>query len=560
MRRRRRPRAGTVEERTTARGRRHRTTAPSSAAAPGRSTRCRSRRPSRERHARGRRRGRRPPAVPLGLRRRRLRDPDRLDGVRLLRRRPGRLARGRGPAASSRSARTRCSPGRWSSRRTSTVAVEVLPATPRRRAVVRRPPPRRAAAGCARRGPPRRRPGPPRPPARRAVHRPAGGQVRPAGRRLARHAARARPTSGSPPRRDRGAADPRPRRHRRRRPRAARRAHRAHRRDRRGQDDGASPAWPAARRPGRRRAWCAPGRPRRGRGPAAGRRRRRRPCSQRVDDAGAELDDGVLVLARTVVGRGPLAGRFLGGRACRRRCSPSSPTTCVAVHGQTDQQRLLRAGAAARARSTASPAPRCAEPLAAYRAAYDRLRERRARARRDHRSHARERAQEADLLRHGLDEIEAVAPEPGEDEALGAEAERLGVRRRSCAPPPPRRTTALARRPATRATTPTRCRRCRCPARARRAARSTTPRSAQLADRLAEAAAAGRRRGRRAGRLRRRPRRRPGAARRGAGPARRAHRAHPQVRRDRSTRCSPGPSAPRVACSSSTPTTSGSTR
>ena len=39
---------------------------------------------------------------------------------------------------------------------------------------------------------------------------------------------------------------------------------------------------------------------------------------------------------------------------------------------------------------------------------------------------ARERAQEADLLRFGLGEVEAVAPEPGEDATLAAEETRLG--------------------------------------------------------------------------------------------------------------------------------------
>ena len=39
---------------------------------------------------------------------------------------------------------------------------------------------------------------------------------------------------------------------------------------------------------------------------------------------------------------------------------------------------------------------------------------------------ARERAREADLLRFGLEEIEAVAPEPGEDTELAAEESRLG--------------------------------------------------------------------------------------------------------------------------------------
>ncbi len=48
--------------------------------------------------ARGGRRDRRPAAVALGLRRRGLRDPDRLHGLQLLRRRTGRLARRRGTA------------------------------------------------------------------------------------------------------------------------------------------------------------------------------------------------------------------------------------------------------------------------------------------------------------------------------------------------------------------------------------------------------------------------------------------------------------------------------
>ena len=39
---------------------------------------------------------------------------------------------------------------------------------------------------------------------------------------------------------------------------------------------------------------------------------------------------------------------------------------------------------------------------------------------------ARERAREADLLRFGLGEIEAVDPQPGEDAALAAEESRLG--------------------------------------------------------------------------------------------------------------------------------------
>ena len=41
-------------------------------------------------------------------------------------------------------------------------------------------------------------------------------------------------------------------------------------------------------------------------------------------------------------------------------------------------------------------------------------------------AHARERAREADLLRFGLGEIEAVSPSPGEDVTLADEERRLG--------------------------------------------------------------------------------------------------------------------------------------
>lgn len=64
-------------------------------------------------------------------------------------------------------------------------------------------------------------------------------------------------------------------------------------------------------------------------------------------------------------------------------------------------------------------------PLAAYGEAYRRLRALDAELD-ELTTRARERAQEADLLRFGLAEIEAVAPRPGEDAELAAEAERLG--------------------------------------------------------------------------------------------------------------------------------------
>jgi DNA repair protein RecN (Recombination protein N) len=96
----------------------------------------------------------------------------------------------------------------------------------------------------------------------------------------------------------------------------------------------------------------------------------------------------------------------------------------VAVHGQSDQHRLLRP-AAQRDALDRFAGPEAVAVRERYAALYRKLRETEAELDEVVRS-ARERAREADLLRFGLEEIEAVAPEPGEDSALGAEEARLG--------------------------------------------------------------------------------------------------------------------------------------
>jgi DNA repair protein RecN (Recombination protein N) len=142
----------------------------------------------------------------------------------------------------------------------------------------------------------------------------------------------------------------------------------------------------------------------------------------RVLDAGGELDDGVLLLARTIAAEGR-SRAHLGGRSVPASVLLELADDLVAVHGQSDQQRLLspsrQRGALDRYAGDA-----VAVPLAAYRTAYDRLRvvERELE---EITAHGRERAQEADLLRHGLAEIEAVSPRAGEADELGAEAARL---------------------------------------------------------------------------------------------------------------------------------------
>jgi DNA repair protein RecN (Recombination protein N) len=142
----------------------------------------------------------------------------------------------------------------------------------------------------------------------------------------------------------------------------------------------------------------------------------------RVDDAGGELDDGTLVLARSVSAEGR-SRAWLGGRSVPAAVLAELADDLVAVHGQSDQQRLL-APARQRAALDRFAGAALGERLAAYRIAFEQLREREAELA-EITQHARERAQEADLLRHGLAEVESVAPTAGEWEALSAESSRL---------------------------------------------------------------------------------------------------------------------------------------
>lgn len=142
----------------------------------------------------------------------------------------------------------------------------------------------------------------------------------------------------------------------------------------------------------------------------------------RVLEAGGDLDDGAVLLARTVAAEGR-SRAFLGGRSVPVSVLAELADDLVAVHGQSDQQRLL-APSRQRAALDRYAGDAVATPLAAYREGYDRLREV-DRLLTEIGTHARERAQEADLLRHGLGEVEAVSPVPGEAESLATEAERL---------------------------------------------------------------------------------------------------------------------------------------
>jgi DNA repair protein RecN (Recombination protein N) len=145
--------------------------------------------------------------------------------------------------------------------------------------------------------------------------------------------------------------------------------------------------------------------------------------AHRARDAGADLDDDVLVLSRSISAEGR-SRAHVGGRSAPVALLAELGDDLVAVHGQSDQQRLLHP-ARQRAALDRYAGTALTAPLRRYEQAFDRLRivER---TLDEILTKGRERAQEADLLRFGLAEIEAAQPQPGEDEELRAEESRLG--------------------------------------------------------------------------------------------------------------------------------------
>ncbi|PBC81624.1 MULTISPECIES: DNA repair protein RecN [unclassified Streptomyces] len=149
----------------------------------------------------------------------------------------------------------------------------------------------------------------------------------------------------------------------------------------------------------------------------------RAPAAVRAEEAGAELDDGALLISRTLSAEGR-SRAHVGGRSVPVGLLAELADDLVAVHGQTDQQGLLRPARQRQALDRYA-GDTVAVPLAKYTAAHRRLRG--VAAELDElTTQARERSQEADLLRFGLDEIAEAEPQPGEDTDLAAEAERLG--------------------------------------------------------------------------------------------------------------------------------------
>jgi DNA repair protein RecN (Recombination protein N) len=148
------------------------------------------------------------------------------------------------------------------------------------------------------------------------------------------------------------------------------------------------------------------------------------PVARQVNDAGGDLDDdgGALILSRSVSAEGR-SRAYAGGRSVPVSLLTYLADELVAVHGQADQQQLLKPG---RQREALD---RFAGPdLAALLARYQRVFQRHRDVRRELdelTSLARDREREAEDLRRGLTEVEQAAPLDGEDVDLLAEEERL---------------------------------------------------------------------------------------------------------------------------------------
>lgn len=145
-------------------------------------------------------------------------------------------------------------------------------------------------------------------------------------------------------------------------------------------------------------------------------------CIQIAQEAGCEIEDDLLLASRVV----PATGRsraHLGGRAVPASVLGQVGSRLVSIHGQADQLRLRTAAAQRRALDAVGGSEHeqlCRQYSSCYRAWNQ--------ARQDletWREQALAREGEIAGLRHALEQLEALDPKPGEDQALAEEASRL---------------------------------------------------------------------------------------------------------------------------------------
>ncbi len=142
--------------------------------------------------------------------------------------------------------------------------------------------------------------------------------------------------------------------------------------------------------------------------------------SERVRDAGGELDEETLTAVRTIAAGGR-SRAALGGAAVPIGLLGEIGAELIAIHGQHDQGHLavpaMQRDLLDRFGDLVPLVDEVGRGFGELRALED--------ERADLQGHRLERLREADALRFGLTEITAVAPVDGEDAALRSEDERL---------------------------------------------------------------------------------------------------------------------------------------
>jgi DNA repair protein RecN (Recombination protein N) len=145
--------------------------------------------------------------------------------------------------------------------------------------------------------------------------------------------------------------------------------------------------------------------------------------ARQVEEVGGDLDeDGTLVVTRSVSTEGR-SRASVGGTTANVSLLLGLADDLVAVHGQSDQQQLLKPGRQREALDKYA-GPQLAAVLGDYQRVWQRHRTVKA-SLAQITAATRERQAEAEVLRAGLAEIEKLTPAAGEDEALRAEEERL---------------------------------------------------------------------------------------------------------------------------------------
>jgi DNA repair protein RecN (Recombination protein N) len=142
--------------------------------------------------------------------------------------------------------------------------------------------------------------------------------------------------------------------------------------------------------------------------------------ADRIREAGGALDDETDLVLRRVVSAAGRSRAYVGGAPAPVSVLGELADELLAVHGQADQLRLVRPAAqrAALDRFAGVDLTEFADAYVRWRQATAELADRIGRA--------AELRRETDLLTHGIAEIEAVAPQPGETEELAHLAARLG--------------------------------------------------------------------------------------------------------------------------------------